>query len=323
MEKNILLQKVSVLVMFEIMVVITAILIIVTSGLIAKHIYGKVCKSRADSMFLILNISDIGVAILSMTALGIHSPFRMTLIDYFNNGSKISLIIILFSYDFPYIFSYMLTTIIAIDRLFIITKQKRYENFVTKSRLKKIVALLFAIIVGCDCVTIYYFLPPRCCDISTIFRIGFLFINLVSTIAIVFAYIYILFVVQKRSNKMLACKHNNKHNSEKNTTRLSRTILYIFISQIFCIFPYLILFSITMLDNTLPHMTIGPWLVILRNSQCFFNGLILLKNQKKSGKAETFFLKKSQRKESVVSNTMRTEKPLGGELLMEKSHENN
>ena len=89
MEKNILLQKVSVLVMFEIMVVITAILIIVTSGLIAKHIYGKVCKSRADSMFLILNISDIGVAILSMTALGIHSPFRMTLTDYFNNGSKI------------------------------------------------------------------------------------------------------------------------------------------------------------------------------------------------------------------------------------------
>ena len=91
---------------------------------------------------------------------------------------------------------------------------------------------------------------------------------------------------------MLACKHNNKHNSEKKTTRLSRTILYLFISQIFCVFPYLILFSITIFDNTLPHMTIGPWLVILRNSQCFFNGLILLKNQKKSGKVETFFWRK-------------------------------
>ena len=136
-------------------------------------------------MFLILIISDIGVAILSMTALGIHSRFQMTLIDYFNNGTKIPLIIIPFFYDFPYIFSDMLTTVIAIDRLFIMTKQKRYENFVTKPRLIKIVSLLFAIIVGCDCVTIYYFLPPRCCDISTIFRIGFLFINLVSTIAIV------------------------------------------------------------------------------------------------------------------------------------------
>ena len=319
MEKNILLQNVSVLVIFEIMVVTTAILIIVTSGLIAKHIYGKVCKSRADSMFLILNISDIGVAILSMTALGIHSPFRMTLIDYFNIGSRIPLIIVLFFYDFPYIFSYILTTVIAIDRLFIITKQKHYENFVTKSRLKKIVALLFAIIVGCDGVTIYYFLPHRCCDISTIFRIGFLCINLVSTIAIIVAYVYILFVVQKRSNKMLAYKQNGG----KNTRRLSRTILYIFISQIFCIFPYLILFSIAMFDNTLPYMAIGPWLVILRNSQCFFNGLILLKNQRKSGKGETFFLKKSQRKGSVVSNTIRTEKSLGVELLTEKSHENN
>ena len=320
MEKKIpLLQKVSVLVIFETLVVITAIFIIVASGLIAKHIYGKVYKSRADSLFLILNISDIGVAILSMTALGIHGPFRMTLIDYFNKGSRIPLIITLFFYDFPYIFSYILTTVIAIDRLFIITKQKRYENFVTKSRLKKIVVLLFAIIVGFDCVTIYYFLPHRCCNISIIFRIGFFFLNLVSTITIAVAYVYILFVVQKRSNKMLDCKHNRGGN----TRRLSRTIFYIFVSQIFCIFPYLILFSITMFDNTLPYLAIGPWLVILRNSQCFFNGLVLLKNQKKPGKGDTFLLNKSQKKVSIVRNTINTEIQLGVELVTEKSHENN
>ena len=285
----VLLQRLPILAAFEILIVVIAVLIIVTSSWIVKNIYEKMNRTRADFMFMLLSISDIGVGILSMAALGIFGPFSGSLYYYYHQGSRSPLIITIFCYDFPYIFSNILTTIIAIDRLFICTTQNSYKYIITEKRLIITVTLLFAISIGYCCVTTYYSLPERCCNINKILREVFCGVILVSMIVVTLVYIRILFIVRKCLKAMQPCKHGNS----KSERRLFTTIFHILICQVACVVPYLILFSLQIFKISLPYNIIGPWLVILRNSQSFCNGFILLRNQKrKARKSETLPLEK-------------------------------
>ena len=279
------LQRLPILATFEILIVVIAVLIIVTSSSIVKNIYEKMNRTRADFMFTLLSISDIGVGVLSMAALGIFGPFSGSLYYYYYQGSRLPLIITLFCYDFPYIFSNILTTIISVDRLFICTTQNSYKYIITEKKLIITVALLFAISIGYCCVTTYYSLPEKCCDINEILREVFCGVILVSMIVVTLVYIRILCIVRKCLKAMLPCKHGNC----KSERRLFTTIFHILICQVACVVPYLILFSLQIFKISLPYNIIGPWLVILRNTQCFCNGFILLRNQKGNGrKNETF-----------------------------------
>ena len=129
------LRRLPILITFETLVVVVAILITVTSSLILKNIYEKRSRTRADLMFMFLSISDIGVGVLSMAASGVFGPFWENLYNYYQQGSRSPLIITLFFYEFPYIFSNIFTAIIAIDRLLIIASQHIYKHIITKKRL--------------------------------------------------------------------------------------------------------------------------------------------------------------------------------------------
>ena len=279
------LQRLPILVTFETAVVVVGILITVTSSLIVRNIYEKKKRTRADFMFMLLSISDIGVGVLSMAALGVFGPFWENLYNYYQQGSRSLLIITLLFYDFPYIFSNILTAIIAIDRLFIIASPNRYKYIITEKRLKIIVLLVLAISIGYCCVTTYYSLPEKCCNINKILGGGFLAVFVMSMILVISAYICIISIVRKGSKSMQACNHRNS----KSDRRLSATIFYILVCQVACVVPYLTLFSLHIYSISLPFNTIGPWLVMLRNCQCFCNAFILLRNQKRNTrKRETF-----------------------------------
>ena len=279
------LKRLPVLVIFEILVVVIAILIIVTSSLIVRNIYEKKNRTRADFMFMLLSISDIGVGVLSMAALGVFGPFWENLYNYYQQGSRSPLIVTLLFYDFPYIFSNILTAIIAIDRLFIIASQNSYKYIITEERLKIIVLLVLTISIGYCCVTIYYSLPERCCNINKILGAGFLAVFVLSLILVISTYICILSIVRKGSKNILTRNHRNS----KSDRRLSTTIFYILVCQVACVVPYLTLFSLHIYSISLPFNTIGPWIVMLRNCQCFCNAFILLRNQKRNTrKRETF-----------------------------------
>lgn len=73
---------------FEILVGIMAVVITVTSSLVIKRNYGKMKKSRADLMFIVLSISDIGVGAISMPALGVLSPLWNNLLDSLKNDTN-------------------------------------------------------------------------------------------------------------------------------------------------------------------------------------------------------------------------------------------
>ena len=80
------LRRLPILITFETLVVVVAILITVTSSLILKNIYEKRSRTRADLMFMFLSISDIGVGVLSMAAFGVFGLFWENLYNYYQKG---------------------------------------------------------------------------------------------------------------------------------------------------------------------------------------------------------------------------------------------
>ena len=93
-----------------------------------------------------------------MPALGVLSPLWEKLLDCFHNGLTLPFTVVAICYDFPYTFSYFVTTVIAVDRFFIVTKQKKYETFITIKRLKYLVILVL-IMAFVNCLVTYYIVP--------------------------------------------------------------------------------------------------------------------------------------------------------------------
>ena len=231
-----------------------------------------------------------------MVALEVFGSFWGYSYYYYHYGSRSSLIIILFSYDFPYIFSNIFTVSIAIDKLCIIVLQNSHKHIILKKRLKIIMPLLLTFSIGYCCVTTYYSLPERCCNIIKILGGGFLAVFIMSMILVISTYIYILSIGQKSSKTMLACKHRNG----KSYRRHSTTIFYTLACQVVFLFRYLTLFSLHISSISFPFNTIGLWLVMLRNCQCFCNGFVFLPNKEKEYKEIWNFWRKLKRKTKIV-----------------------
>ena len=279
---NPLLSSQPLFIIFETSIAIVSVLIIATSILVLRYIRGTRKRSRANTMFTILSISDIGVALLSMPALGISTPYKVLLYAHYKDGSIFPLISSLFFYDFPYLFSNIVTSVIAVDRLFLITKQKKYENMITTRRLKYIVLTLFFAAIGHCLISVYFYLPISPKYMQYIINITCFIIHAASLLGILSSYIFILYFVHRRAETMALCKHS----ADNDRKRLSKTIFYIFVCQVVCNLPYLVLFLLALEKIPLPYMMIGPWLTVMRNCQCFCNGLILLQNQKRKTRSK-------------------------------------
>ena len=219
-------------------------------------------------MFMLLSIPDIGVGVLSMTALGVYYSFMDTLRHYYKHGIKVPLITVSFCINFPYMFSMILTAIIANDRLFIITWQNCYKGIISDFRLKLTVTVLLVISIGYCSLGTYNVLPERCCDIFIIFAAGLGGIVTVSILAVILVYMRILFFVRKCSKTMVACKHSNS----KNDRRLSKTIFHILACQMTCATPYLTVLSTVYFYNCM--LVLLPWSMIIRKFQRFCNAVI-------------------------------------------------
>ena len=111
-------------------------------------------------------------------------------------------------YDFPYTFSYLATTTIAVDRFFIVTKQKKYENFITIKRLVFIVILLL-LLAFLNCFVLCYVTPLNYGNVKSTMRKTYLIVNIISMLIILSAYCYILFFVRRQSNAMKTCRHSH------------------------------------------------------------------------------------------------------------------
>ena len=275
-------DSITYVVTFELAVVLGAIAIIVSSALVLRHIYRKVRRSRADLLLIVLSISDIGVGFLSQTSLGILGMMWWLCIECCVTTELKFKYAVAFFLFFPYTFSYVVTTIVALDTLFAVTKQHSYTNFITKRRLMYILVFFFATtIVLCNWLVGGH---------ANEAYITFTAFNIALSIMIIGAYIFILCFAYSHSKNASHCKSNGNRDFK----RLTKTIMFIFAFQVICSFPFQISWSVP--NKQLPIL-IFPWFLILRNASSLFNGIILLLGERRKRKnkirisKETGFLK--------------------------------
>ena len=134
-----------------------------------------------------------------------------------------------------------------------------------------------------NCLVTYYIVPVNYGNVTSIMRKSYLIVNIISMIIILFAYLYILFFVCRQSSAM----KSSTHNSTQNSRRLTKKILCIHICQTVCILPYLVMHMVDEFGGYVPVLLVAPWLSLLRNSQCFCDGLILLHNTQSKKKTST------------------------------------
>ena len=278
-QANVLLHILSVphTVVFEVAIAIISSLVITTSCLVLKFVYLKERRSRTDLLFAVTSITDIGVGLLTIPFGGVNAACR----TFIKCSASITYLRNAFSF-FP-LFSYLITTVIAIDRLLLITKHYKYKAIVTTARLKIIVAFLFVSSVGLTFLFVYHltYLERH----FMIYNIVALSIMVILPLAIVASYTYLLCYIYRRSNAISNCKVSGKNNNKK----MTKSVMFILISQIISILPILSLQLLYVLDifcdfiNDLKLIYIlYSWFFIIENCQFFVNGMILLINQREN-----------------------------------------
>ena len=263
-------------VVFEVSIAIISALVIFTSCCVLKYVYLKENRSRTDLLFAITSITDIGVGLLALPLTGVDVACK----TFIECSASIRYLIIA-SMFFP-LFSYIITTVIAIDRLLLITKHYKYKTIVTTKRLKIIVAFFFVLSIGHSFLTVYYvkYLQRH----FFIFKVAILSIMITLPLMIVIAYTYILCYVYRSSNAISHYKVNGKNNNNK----ITKSIMLILISQVISILPVLsiqLLFTIdTFSDFVNANLelcyALAYWFELIQSSQFFVNGMILLSNHR-------------------------------------------
>ena len=275
-----LIWSVPEVVAFEFTMAIISVLVIVSSFWVIKSIYSKRKKSRTDVLFTTASISDIGVGLFRLPSVGLLGACKFT---KFVKCSTFLNCLIYASNFFP-CFSYLITTVIAIDRLLVITKDSNYKTFVTRRRLKFIVGLSVVLSAGYTFLDVYEEIYHQRSLLLFIIVVG-LSANVILPLIIVVAYMWILCYVYRRSNAMSHCKISGE-NTKRN---LTKTIMLILSSQIILTFPQAFLnLSVAVKSindlinvNLKLYLTLSPYFMLLWNCQFFLNGMIFLINQRK------------------------------------------
>ena len=267
-------------VLFEVPTAIISALVIFTSCWVLKYVYLKEARSRTDLLFAITSIADTGVGLLRLPLSGISVACTTFIkcsaaIHYLMDASIF----------FP-LFSYLITTVIAIDRLLLITKHYKYKMIVTTERLKIIVAFFFVSSVGFSFLCVYYvsYLERH----FTIFKVVLLSIMALLPLIIVVAYTYILCYVYRHANAISHCKISGKNNNKK----ITKSVVLILISQVILILPILsmqLLFTLEIFRdfvyaNLEQCYFLSYWFEMIESCQFFVNGMILLINQRENTK---------------------------------------
>lgn len=291
------MAQISEFVMIEVLIVLVSLFIVSTNILVIYRINKFQAKNvRFDFAFICLSISDMAVGLFS-------APIEGAAFYYYKSLRKQSVIMIIlrnFFRYFLYTFSCLFTTIIAVDRLFIITLDRKYKDIVTLQVLKVVAIILFlCIVANSSMITVHNRqsrgFTTRCEeDFLTRCPIVPMAISILSTHDVILAHLYILYFVLKRSG----LKQSKKYH-DKNGQTPTNTISSICINQLNCVIPYLVFqFAAQHISDKL-FFTIDYWLVILVACQCFCNALIILRIKKKKQKISELI----EREATLITDT--------------------
>ena len=251
----------------QICCVFTGLAIIISNSILLHRLFKKRYKTRADKVFIILSCSDVLVGLFTVPVISLPLFIR----DFDTLGFMMFLIWTFSSY-FPYCFSWTLIIIIALDRVFIITKGYNYTKYVPIKVLYRIIifSLLFILVIIIltimektmgfnSCIMVYVQLALEICFI----------------IITVVAYIYLFYFVRSNSQK-LANKRHGGINFNKN---LMMTVTYTYICLLFFTLPHFI-FTTLLHNDAIEYSRISVnllyWGIVLAYSNSYANAFIIL-----------------------------------------------
>ena len=254
----------------QIYFIFTALAIVTSNGLLLHKLFKKRCKTRADKIFIILSCSDVGVGLFSIP---------ITPIPLFSVSAYVYPSLWIFSPYFPYGFSWILVVIIALDRVFIVTKGQSYKQYITMKTLYWIIifCLLFVLVTVILFITrhmlfkqhsnkIFYLIPLT--------ELSFIFITIV-------AYIYLFHYVRSKSRMVAKKRHGGADLNKKLTLTVTCTFLCLLLFTLPQFVKLIIIFSGKVGDERM-EMNLEYWGTILPYSNSYANALVILYNKRQN-----------------------------------------
>ena len=248
----------------QILFILCFIAILFTNALLLRCLCALRKKVRVTNLFIIQSITDISVGLFSLPLVA-WEVFKIPR----TVGCSVPCEILIVFHYFPYIFSWMLTIVIAIDRWLVVTKGLKYKITITTRKLLKILMVLFLFTAGLSVLQFAFTLNVR-----TIMKVVIEITLILVTIA---SYLHLLHFVRKKS------KRERPYGGINFSSRLTKTIVWIFFCQVFLTAPQLVYFfvlipygSLTNLTSRMKAKLLFRWMLVLRYSNCFTNALLLL-----------------------------------------------
>ena len=238
--------------------------ILVSNCLVIWRLYSSNTRRRTNSMFILLGITDVIVALISI-------PLFYTALFNVNHSytffrdchSFVFLMVV------PVYFSWYVTVTITLDRFLLVKYPIRYRNFMRGKRILRTLSIWLSIYITIM-LLIYY--EKELMGITIIGGI----VQATSTSILFVAYGYIFMVTRRKINF-------NSQVRDRRNKRLTMTIFYIFLSQVVFALPATITIFLYAKPWGDPNMEekMRYWSKIFLFSNSFANALILLQSQSK------------------------------------------
>ena len=269
------------LTVLQVAFIITALLILASNDMLLRKLLLKEKKKRPGKLFIILCISDMGVGTITVPLISlltfslnediICSPYKT---------------IIFFAY-YPFVFSWTMVIIIAIDRCLMITKYGTYGKYVTLKVLYCFIAFIF-VIYACifGAVIPEGELAANSSEINP-FHIIQIILELLFMFAIAALYSYLLCYVRRKAKKF--ANNRSIHVQRSYGDKLTKSIFLIYLCLIFFTLPQVAGFLSWPLDPTvMPSASTVRnrtcWLLLALYCNSYANAMILLHRSKKRRK---------------------------------------
>ena len=273
--------QISEFIIMEVLIVLVSLLNVSANSLVIYRITKAQTKNvRTDFAFMCLSVSDFGVGFFSLPIQGVVCYYLISL----QKRTFILIIIGSFFRYFPFTFSCLFTTIISVDRLFVIILDRKYKDLVTLKILKMVAIIFFLFSVTTSSIITIRNTQLRRYNIRwvqsffTVYSIVpmvFFVLGILSTVVVILAHLYILYFALKRSSLNQLRKHH-----DSNGKRLTNTITCICISQLICVIPYIVFHFVAHRTPDKLFYTLDSWFGLLASCQCFCNALIIIRNKK-------------------------------------------
>ena len=238
--------------------------ILVSNSLVMWRIFSSNSRKRTSAMFILLSITDLIVALISIPL------FYTTLFNvnhslpFFQDCHSVVFLMVV-----PVYFSWYVTVTITLDRFLFVKYPIRYKHFMRGKKIFRTLPIWLSIYITIM-LLIYY--QKELMGITIIGGI----VQATSTLILFVAYGYIIMVTRRKIN------FNNQVRDRRNR-RLTMTIFYIFLSQVVFALPATITIFLYIKPWGDPNMEekMRYWSKIFLFSNSFANALILLQSQNK------------------------------------------